>query len=162
MAVVDSSAIIPLARSGNLYLLEELFGTVYTVEKVRDETVQQGKRGSSTINGAFGELIRVEEPDSEEEKIPELENVGKVDARIILLAEEREEILLANDRALIKVARARGVESIWPTTVVMKSVKRGVIQSEEGKSAIRQMVSEGMNLSTVIYDRVIRKIESYD
>lgn len=157
MVVVDSSALIPLARSGNLSLVGESYENIFAVEEVKDETVAPGKRGSSELDEAFSDWIEVEEVESSSD-LAEMEGIEETDARAIMLAEKLDEELLANDKALVKVARTRGIETVWPTTLILRSVDRGRKSSEEAEQVLYDLVNNGMNLSTQVYSQIQKEI----
>lgn len=161
MVVVDSSALIPLARTGNLSLTTQVFDRVETTEDVYRETVEEGGRGASAIKEFLEEEAAVRENDAEAGAVAEAEGIAGPDASLLLLAEERDETLLTNDRALIQVARARGVETYWVTTLLLRCVKDGHIESEEGKSVLYDLVDAGMNLSGKVYAAVQKRIEEF-
>jgi len=49
MVVVDSSALIPLARVGRLDLIPAVFETIATTEAVAREVVVEGKPGAAAL-----------------------------------------------------------------------------------------------------------------
>lgn len=163
MIVADSSALIPLARAGKLEILKEIFGTAVTPESIYQETVQnaKGKLATSEIEEAYGDWIERVEVESEEAKsIGELNGIDSADAEVLLLAEDRDEIILANDKALIRVARSRDIECYWPTTLVLKAVKQEKFSKDEAKEAVYRLVDSGMNLSPQIYTQIMKKIDN--
>ena len=109
MAVVDSSARIPLARVARLDLLATTFDQIHTSEDVKAEVLTAGKRGTAALDSFLDDAIIHETP-SEAAEVASLEGIAKADASVILLAEDGEEILLANDKGLIEVAQSHGVE----------------------------------------------------
>ena len=108
MVVVDSSALIPLARVGRLDRIPAVFDVIWTTSHVRGEVLTEGKRGTAALSSFF-ETVSVGEPPGDADKIATLEGIAAADAGLVLLADERDAILLANDKGLIEVARSHGV-----------------------------------------------------
>ena len=117
MVVVDSSALIPLAWIGRLDLVSSAFDEVQTAQEVREEVLTGGKRGTATLDEFLTDVAVHGTPDTADE-VAAMEGIAVADASVILLAEADEEILLANDRGLIEVARSHGVECFWVTTLL--------------------------------------------
>lgn len=162
MVVVDSSALIPLARIGRLSLLCQVFEKVHTPKHVYKETVLQGKgkRGTSILKEAFNTWIATETvADPLPKEIAELEGIATPDASVIVMAERHEDMLLANDKALIQVARSRGVQCYWLTTFLLHCVRRDILSTKEGKQFLHDLIQEDMTLSTKVYARLLQEIE---
>ena len=158
MVVVDSSALIPLAWIGRLDLIPAVFDEMDTTGPVEDEVLVDGKPGTAALERFLGEVVK-HDPPSEAERVAELEGIAVADASVILLAEEGDEILLANDKGLIEVARSHGVECWWVTTLLLRCAKVGVLGAEEAKDVLYDLVDAGMNLSPQVYVQVQRKID---
>lgn len=162
MVVVDSSALIPLARIGRLALLRDAFEKIQTPKQVYKETVLQGKgkRGASTLKESFASWIATAKMKHRHiQEIAELEGIESTDASVIVMAEKYAGILLANDKALIQVARSRGVNCYWVTTFLLQCVRREIISPKEGQRFLHDLIREGMNLSTKVYARLLEELE---
>jgi len=109
MVVVDFSALIPLAWVGRLDLISTAFDDVRTTEDVRDEVLTEGKRGTVALDEFLAD-VTVHDTPARAEAVASMEGIAVADASVILLAEDDEEILLANDKGLIEVARSHSVE----------------------------------------------------
>ncbi|WP_262177556.1 hypothetical protein [Haloarcula laminariae] len=157
MAVVDSSALIPLARIGRLDLISAIFDELRTTHQVRDEVLAEGKRGTAALATFFDDVSICEMP-TDTETVASLEGIAVADASVILLADEGEEVLLANDKGLIEVARSHGVECWWVTTLLLKCTKEGVLTATEATDVLYDLVDAGMNLSPQVYTQVQRKL----
>ncbi len=157
MVVVDSSALIPFARVGRLDLISATFDEIRTTELVRDEILIEGKRGTASLK-SFLETVPVHEIHPEAGEVASLEGVAVADASVILLAEERDEILLANDKALITVARSHGVKCWWVTTLLLKCTKEGELTSTETNDVLYNLIDSGMNLHPKVYSQVQQKL----
>lgn len=160
--IADSSVLIHLSRIGRLEFLKE-FGEIKITEDVYRETVEEakGREGVSSIEKACGSWISVIKM-GDEKKIRELaeqDGIENADASLILLAEEKEEILLSNDYYLIRAARGRGVECWWLTTLLLRAVKGKKIKKEEAKQMLLNLVESGIRLSIEVYAAVLKRID---
>ncbi len=158
MVVVDSSALIPLSWVGRLELITATCDEVRTTEHVRDEVLTEGKRGTAPLK-SFLEDVSICETPPEAEKVASLEGIAVADASVILLVADGEEVLLANDRGLIEVARSHGAECWWVTTLLLKCTKEGVLTSEEASEVLYDLVDSGMNLRPKVYSQVQQKLQ---
>lgn len=159
MVVVDSSVLIPLAWVGELGLIDEAFEVVETTEQVRDEVGVSGKRGAARLREFLGNSIVHPVPDGAE-RLASLEGISQGDASVVLLAEERSARLLANDKALIEIARSRGIECWWLTTLLLHSVRSSLRTADEANKLLYNLVDAGMNLHPQVYTKVQRAIEN--
>jgi len=158
MAVVDSSALIPLAWVGRLDLILETFDDIRTTEAVRGEVLVEGKRGTASLQ-SFCDEISVCDTPSEATNVASLEGIAVADASVILLAADGQEILLANDRGLIEVARSHGIECWWVTTLLLKCTKEGVLTATAADELLYDLVDAGMNLHPKVYAQVQQKLQ---
>lgn len=157
MVVVDSSALIPLAWVGRLDLISATFDEIRTTDRVRDEVLTEGKRGTASLK-SFLDDVPIRETPPEAEQVASLEGVAVADASVILLADEGEELLLANDKGLIAVARSHGVECWWVTTLLLKCTKEGVLTATEANDVLYDLVDSGINLHPKVYSQVQQKL----
>ena len=157
MVVVDSSALIPLAWVGRLDLVSTTFDDVRTTEAVREEVLTEGKRGTAALD-AFLEDVTIHETPATADEVASLEGIAVADAAVILLAAADEEILLANDKGLIEVARSHGVECWWVTTLLLRCTNEGDLSADEATDVLYELVDEGMNLHPKVYSQVQKKL----
>ncbi|PSQ46332.1 hypothetical protein BRD19_12625 [Halobacteriales archaeon SW_7_65_23] len=157
MVVVDSSALIPLAWVGRLDLISTIFDDVRTTEAVQEEVLTEGKRGTAALDEFLADVTVHDTPATAEE-VASMEGIAVADASVILLAEADEEILLANDKGLIEVARSHGVECWWVTTLLLSCTKDGNLTADEATDVLYDLVDEGMNLHPQVYAQVQKKL----
>lgn len=157
MVVVDSSALIPLAWVGRLDLVTIVFDDIRTTEEVREEVLTEGKRGTTALD-EFLEGVAIHETPEAADEVASMEGIAVADASVILLAEADEEILLANDKGLIEVARSHGVECWWVTTLLLGCTKEGDLTADEATDVLYDLVDEGMNLHPKVYAQVQKKL----
>ncbi|MDJ1431935.1 hypothetical protein [Halostagnicola sp. A-GB9-2] len=161
MAVVDSSALIPLAWVGRLDLLSTTFDELRTTEAVRTEVLTEGKRGTTALD-AFLEEVAICETPTEATEVATLEGIAIADASVILLAEDNDHALVANDKGLIEVAQSHGVDCLWVTTLLLKCTKEGTLDSETATDLLYDLVNEGMNLHPKVYTQIQKKLREFD
>jgi predicted nucleic acid-binding protein len=157
MVVVDSSALIPLAWVGRLNLVASAFDVVRTTEPVQNEVLTGGKRGTAALD-EFLESVSIHEPPDAADKVASMDGIAAADASVVLLAEDNEECLLANDKGLIEVAQSRGVECWWVTTLLLSCTKDGTLTTDEATGVLYDLVDEGMNLHPKVYAQVQKKL----
>lgn len=159
MVVVDSSALIPLAWVGRLDLITTNFEDIQTVDDVREEVLVDGKRGTARLEDFLGRITIHPRP-PEAEHVADLEGLSVTDAAVILQAEATGDRLLANDKALIAVAKSHEVESWWVTTLLLHSAKEGALSGDEAADVLYELVDEGMNLNPKVYAKLQRKLRA--
>jgi predicted nucleic acid-binding protein len=157
MVVVDSSALIPLAWVGRLGLISTAFDAVRTTEGVRAEVLTEGKRGTAALEEFLAD-VAVHDTPARAEAVASMAGIAVADASVILLAENDEEILLANDRGLIEVARSHGVECWWVTTLLLSATKENHLTAEAAIDLLYDLVNEGMNLHPKVYSQVQNRL----
>jgi len=161
MVVVDSSALIPLAWVGRLALVSTVFDEIRTTEEVREEVLAEGKRGTAALD-EFLTDVTVHDTPPRAEEIASMEGIAVADASVILLAEDDEEVLLANDKGLVEVARSHGVDCWWVTTLLLSATKEADLATEEATDLLYDLVDEGMNLHPKVYSKVQKKLRELE
>ncbi|WP_096390834.1 hypothetical protein [Halopenitus persicus] len=157
MVVVGSSALIPLAWVSRLDLVSTTFDEIRTTEDVREEVLTEGKRGTATLDEFLAD-VTVHDTPIRAAEVASMEGIAVADASVILLADDDEEVLLANDKGLIEVARSHGVECWWVTTLLLSCTKGGVVTADEAVDLLYDLVDEGMNLHPQVYAQVQKKL----
>lgn len=161
MVVIDSSALIPLAQVGRLDLISDTFERIRTSQEVQAEVLVEGKPGMTVLQTFFKD-VSVHSTPKDAERIAELEGIAVADASVLLLAQELSDVLLANDKGLIEVGRALGVECWWVTTLLLRATKDGTLTGDEASDLLYNLVDSGMNLHPKVYARVLAAFEDLD
>lgn len=161
--IIDSSVLIHLSRIGRLSLLNDFFKKVIISDEVYRETVKEATNqiGVSTIEQACGKWIIIQKFKNKKaiNKLVDLECIAPADASLILLAEELNDSLLSNDYALIKIARARGLDCWWLTTFILKIIAKGIVNKSEGKQILLELIESGLRLSPQVYAVILNRID---
>lgn len=161
MVVLDSSALIPLARTGCLDLVLAVYDELRTVDGVESEVLVPGKPGTAALESFLDDLDVYETP-PDAGRVAELEGIAETDAAVTLLASELDERLLANDRGHIAVARAHDVECDWVTTLLLRCTDRGILDADGAKDVLYELVGAGMNLDPRVYVRVQKELDALE
>jgi predicted nucleic acid-binding protein len=161
MVVVDSSALIPLSWVGRLDLIPSAFDEVRTTEEVREEVLAEGKRGTAALEEFLSD-VAIHDTPARAEEVASMDGMAVADASVILLAEDDEEILVANDKGLIEVARSHGVECWWVTTLLLSCTKGGDLTTDEATDLLYDLVDEGMNLHPKVYSQVQKRLREFE
>jgi predicted nucleic acid-binding protein len=157
MVVLDSSALIPLARVGCLDLVLAAYEELRTVEGVESEVLVPGKPGTAALE-SFLDDVEVRETPTDAEYVAELEGVAETDAAVVLLAADLDDRILANDRGLIVVARSHDIEHDWVTTLPLHCTSRGILSAEEANDVLYELVDVGMTLDPKVYVRIQKEL----
>ncbi len=161
MAIVDSSVLIHLSRIGRLSLLKSFFKQIRTTQDIYEE-IKAGNIGVSEIEKACKNWIFINKLKNFDgvNHISKFEGIEKADASIILLAKEKQDILLSNDFALIMIARSKSVECWWLTTFILRCLGKKIITKKEAKQILFDLVESGMRLSNDVYAAILKEIEN--
>ncbi len=168
MIVCDSGPLIHLARIGELQILRTLFGEVLIPFSVYEEVVVEAKRlrktGVSTIEEAITsgwiKVLKLTPSDLREvRRLAEEESIEIADAEVVYLARKKETGMVTNDRRLVLVARALGVQPLWITSLLFLAVSRKVLKKSEAASLLRRLVRSGLHLRPEVYEATLEGIE---
>lgn len=146
--VSDAGPLIHLAQINRLYLLKKLFKNVMITPSVKREAVDEGLRlghnDAKIIGKAImeGWVIIKEVPKrlaSTIKRLAEDENISRADAETLLFARDRKAEVLVDEKALSKLARMFGLKT-WSTwTVLLESLRMGLIEVSDIESAIEEL-----------------------
>ncbi len=160
MLVVDSCVLIHLSRIGKLDLLRKA-DECCTTDNIYRETVTEGQRGRSQIAEAFERWLVKKNVDIDiASQIAKKEGIEVADATLILLVEQSKGTLLTNDKALINLARSRGIEYLWLTSLLFKLCKERKISKKEALKILYELVQSRLSIEARIYALLERKLKS--
>ena len=166
MVVCDSAPLIHLSSIGRLDLLKDLFREVKIPDSVYREVVTEAKAlhkpGVRAVENALEEgwiaILGVRNGERVE-NLSRSEGIEIDDAEVICLALELSEELVTSDGWLVKVAITLGVRVFWTTTLVLMSVKRGIINRKDALQLLRDLVNSGLYLRTDVYAAIINAMD---
>ena len=153
--VVDSSALISLARIGRLDLLPRIAGAVHIPEAVYREVVEHGtgRPGSAEVAGAAWILRRsVRDPTSVE---PLRARLGRGEAEAIVLAKELgADFLVVDDAVARRAAGSEGLVVVGLIGLLISAKQRGLIP--EIKPLLDELLASGFFLDESRYRSILR------
>ena len=129
MIVSDATPLLHLARSGLLDLLRRLYTRVVVPPSVW-EAVGRGepRPESHALQEASGKWLAVRPLSGRDRTRSEAFRrgapVGRGEADAIALAEALRTAILMDDRVAIDLARMRGIETRWTTSVVLEADRK--------------------------------------
>ena len=135
-----------------------MHGKIKITKEIYKELIS-GVTGVSEFVNATKLWINVIEISIESENFTELENIGKADASAILLALNKKEILLSGDYMLITLAKTKGIDCLWLTAFIIRSVEKKILSKEEAKQMLLDMIKTGMRLNNQVYSLILNKID---
>jgi len=154
--VLDSSALITLARVGQLNLLHEIAETVLIPEAVYDEVVQtgHGRPGGAEVAQAQW-IIRRQVNDRAAVDRLRLQ-LGRGEAEAIVLAQElRVDALVLDDATARRAAEAAGQKAVGLLGLLLYSKERGLVESV--RPILDQIVTAGFFVDDVLYRTILRQ-----
>ncbi len=159
MIVSDASPLINLAKAEKLYLLKELFGKVLIEEEVRKEAVERGKEEGApdalliekAVKEGWIEVLTIK-------KEKNIMGLHKGENNSILLAKERECLVLIDEEDGREVARAMGLKVKGCLFVLMKAVEKCLLSEDNAIKALDEMMAGGFRISARVYARFLAEV----
>lgn len=146
--VSDAGPLIHLAQINKLHLIKKLFNHISITPKVKkeafDEGVELGRVDAQIVGKAIEEgwIIVENVPESvtsTAEKMAEDENISRADAETLLLAKKNAAGILVDEKILSDLAKMYGLKA-WNTwTILLESLRRGLIEIPDIESAITEL-----------------------
>jgi predicted nucleic acid-binding protein len=161
MIVSDTTPLLHLARAGRLDLLPRLYTRVVVPASVWDEVQGQGepRPEAHVLEEASGTWLEVRPlPARDRRKSEALRRaapVGRGEADAITLAEALKVPVLMDDRVAVDLARMRGVEARWTTSVVLEAHRRGVLDRKAARAAVEDLVASGLWIRQDVLLRIL-------
>lgn len=166
MAVLDATPLIYLASIDRLALCDELATPPVTPEPVYEEVVTTGIEAGYPDARRIERVVEegvvavVETPETRLfERLGGNSRLSEADAAVLAAAADRSEPAIVDDRYARVIADAEGIETRGTTYVVLRSLREGVIDADDARTAIDGMVEAGWYCGTDLYARILRKIE---
>ena len=161
MAVSDATVLITLARSGYLWLLKVLWGSIIIPEAVLQE-VMKGLPGKGDLTEAVNSgWIRIQNVQNQRMvRLLQGNLRGRGECECIILAGEiGAKVILVDDKKARKIAQQGGTEVIGTLGLLMMAVKEGVLPKEEAVKVIDLLVKKEFRLSESLIQKAIKMIE---
>lgn len=154
--VLDSSALITLARIGRLDVLRQFAaGTIHIPEAVYDEVVTQSPNRPGSADIAQARWITVTRV-QDRSAVDRLQNrVGHGEAEAIVLAGELgADLLILDDATARRMAEAEGRAVLGLLGLLIHAKERGLINSI--KPLMDDMVAAGFYIDGPLYHSILR------
>jgi predicted nucleic acid-binding protein len=156
VAVLDSTALIDLARVNLLEVLSRAFQEVYIPESVFQEVVikGKGKTGSREVSRASF-LIRKRVQSAAEVELLQ-GPLSQADAEVIVLAKEiPADVILTRDTRLRRRARQEKLSVVLTGKFYVQLKAHGLIESV--KAILDEMQAKGVKIRQTLYEELLRE-----
>lgn len=156
LVVVDSNALIGLAKGQAIHVLGDLFQSVHLPQSIYDEVAVQGvgRPGADELAAAKGGWAQIEPNPTVTE--PEVRMMrGANDRHVVQLAADlKADLVISDDAEVRKVATALGLTVIATADVVGLARRRGLVSS--CKTILDAMIAAQFGIEQSVYDRVLQ------
>lgn len=165
MIVADATPLLHLARAGYLGLLPKLYERVLVPPSVWEEAVGRGEtRGEAhVLHEAAQSWIEVRDLSIRARRAAEsfrrAAPVGRGEADAIALAEILRAPVLMDDRVAVDLARIRGVETRWTTSVILEAYRRGIVDRKAARRALEDLVASGLWVRQDVLLRILAVLQ---
>lgn len=150
MIVADATPLIHLTRSGHLDLLPRLYERVVIPMSVRDESFggSESRPETEALRSVSKSWLEARALSAAERKASEALRrgapVGRGEADAIALAASLRTVVLMDDQVAVGLARMKGLETRWTTSVVLEAHRRGILDRIGARRAIEDLVGAGL------------------
>ncbi len=161
MIVADATPLLHLARAGHLDLLPKLYERVVVPTSVWEETTGQEELRSEAqvLREASQAWLEVRPLSARERGASDSFRrgapVGRGEADAIALAEALRTPVLMDDRVAVDLARMRGVETRWTTSVVLEAHERGILNRRAARRVVEDLVASGLWIRQDVLLRIL-------
>jgi hypothetical protein len=161
MIVSDATPLLHLARAGLLDLLPKLYTRLVVPPSVWEEVRGRGepRPEAHVLEEASETWIEVRSLSARDrtkaETFRRAAPVGRGEADALALAETLRTAVLMDDRVAIDLARMRGVETRWTTSVVLEAHRRRVLDRTAAHRAVEDLVGSGLWIRQDVLLRIL-------
>jgi predicted nucleic acid-binding protein len=159
IVVSDASPLIFLAKLDRLHLLPGLFGTKITVLQCVSDEVLNDRAGLLEKVRLRDFLKESAEVVSFEESDIESNSLSASDQYSLTYCERHHaDWLIADERLLRRVARAKGISTMGFLGILIQAVKAGLLTKRQAKRDFESVIGEhDLRISIVLYQRILRE-----
>ena len=161
MIVADATPLLHLARAGHLDLLPTLYEHVVVPTSVWEEATGQEEPRSEAqvLREASQSWLEVRSLSARERRTSESFRrgapVGRGEADAIALAEGLRTPVLMDDRVAVDLARMRGIETRWTTSIVLEAHGRGILDRRAARRVVEDLVASGLWIRQDVLLRIL-------
>jgi len=162
IVISDTTPIISLMKTGQLELLQKLFGTVYIPKAVYQELTENKTFSEEVRMVQECEFLYVERVDNEK-SVTILRNFTGLDAgesEAIILADEKcSDVLLMDEHRGRQVAKKMGITITGTIGILTQAFDEGMLTKEDVEECIGRLKENGIRISEKLYQRLREHIE---
>lgn len=152
VVVANSTPLIALSKLGLFELLKEYFGEVAIPKEVYEEVVTRGGNLFGAKEVSNSNWIKVIEPENRIAVDSLSMSLGKGEAEAIILAKEKNTLLIIDDKDGRTMATNLGVQVTGTVSLLMLAAEDGKIDL---KKALDELIASGFRLSKSEYKKII-------
>jgi len=157
--VADSSPLISFARAGKLHIVQLVYAKIVIPPAVYEEIVVNGKGKPGAEEIRIASWIKIEKP-MNKSKVEIIEaKFGPGESEAIVLAEEIEAVLLADEVVVIKEARKRGLQVTSTHLILEEAKRRNLIKS--AKVELDGLIASGFRTTPGLIRETLRRVGEY-
>ncbi|MEJ2249313.1 MAG: hypothetical protein P8Y97_06590 [Candidatus Lokiarchaeota archaeon] len=173
IVISDTAPIISFGKAHKLYLLKDLYQTIYLPIEVWEELIFPLVRNKNDLPEDINIELKAKEEgwiivkNPQEEESIELalklsQELGLGESYAIALSNElNADLLLINDRKARDVARNLGIKTKWTTEVLIDAVSKDFITSFDSFMEIfDNMIENGLWLEKDYYEKILKKVRN--
>ena len=162
IVVSDTTPIISLMKTGQLELLQKLFGVVYIPKAVYQELTENETFLEEVRIVQECEFLYVEEVGNEKSvtilrKFTGLD-VGESEA-IILADEKHSDVLLMDEHKGRQVAKKMGITITGTIGILTQAFDEGILAKEDVEECIERLAESGIRISERLYQKLREHVE---
>lgn len=152
--VSDADIIIHLSRLGRLSLLQSLYTKIVIPEYVKSEILN---RDNADIQKAINSFINVVITSNDKaEKIAKKHGIHIGEAHVKTLGKElKSSLFLSNEKKVRKTAKDEGFKVVGTIGIILRSVKKGIIEKSEAYSILKKMKSQHFRIHPDIIEKAL-------
>ena len=161
MIVADATPLVHLGRAGLADLLPKLYERVVVPASVWREVAGGGRSRPEVhvLQNASERWLEARDLSPRARKMSQSFRrgapVGQGEADAIALAQTLRSPVLMDDRVAVDLARMRGVETRWTTSVVVEASRLGVLDRRAARRAIESLVASGLWIRQDVLLRIL-------
>jgi predicted nucleic acid-binding protein len=166
MFVFDATPLIYLAKVERLRLVVDNVSGAVVPEPVHDEVVVDGidgghadaRRIERAVESGALEVVPVQDTDAFD-RIAGNERLTEADAAVLAVAASRDAVAVMDEQYGRDVADAEGIETRGTAFLALSLLRDGVIDAEEARATIDEMVDAGWYCAPDLYAKLLGTIE---
>jgi predicted nucleic acid-binding protein len=164
--VFNSTPLLYLSKAGLCKIIENLKAEKFTSPLVKQEVVDKGKLKGVPDAIALEKLFergvfKLCEPKDKAflSSLSLTHGLHVADAQVLALAKEYDALAVIDDEVARKTAKVYRINYAGTTYILARAVFQGIINKEQAKRAVNDMVSAGWRCSIESYAKIMELLE---